>query len=152
VQVGPALLEQVQQHLVDRDLGLALSPGGPVLPWWVPPGIREIDRGRIQFVPYRAQKPDGSGEEYRVRTQMWSLARHDWLDIDPSHQASAGITPVEFKIRTDDHAKTAADLTDRIIQSAGYSPRSLGLGAGAAATATEVRSDETQTLHTTGGH
>lgn len=72
------------------------------------------------------------------------------LEMDPQHMDKAGITPVEFKIRTEEHAATAADLTDRIIRGAGYSPRSLGISGGAQKTATEVTADTSLSERTTG--
>jgi len=69
--------------------------------------------------------------------------------VDPSG-VSASITPQQFAIRVEEHARTIAELTEAILRSAGYSAQTFGEGQdGAAITATEVsarndRSDSTR--------
>lgn len=74
------------------------------------------------------------------------------LDIDPGHADRAGISDVQFQIRCDEHAATAAAHIERVVQTAGYSPQTFGLrqgaGGGADRTATEVRAAEGKTLRT----
>ena len=49
------------------------------------------------------------------------------LDIDPEHKPGSTITPSQFQIRADEHAKTAENLIRQIISIAGYSPQTFGL-------------------------
>ncbi len=48
------------------------------------------------------------------------------LDIDPTIDGK-GITATQFEIRADEFEKSALNILDRIISSAGYSPQSFGL-------------------------
>lgn len=73
------------------------------------------------------------------------------LDVDPAVTDKAGITPIDFAIRADEHARTARELMERIITATGYSPSSFGLlGEGGTLTATEVRAKERRSFVTTG--
>lgn len=61
------------------------------------------------------------------------------------------ITPIEFKLRVDEHARTAMELYQRCVTSAGYSPQSFGLeGDGGQQTATEVDAKEGRSEQTIG--
>ncbi len=109
---------------------------------------RDIRLGKARLVvpeEFLDRRGKGGGAGFDHDREIFSP-----LEMDPSHMDKAGITPVEFKIRTDEHAATAADLTDRIIRSAGYSPRSLGIAGGAQKTATEVTADTSLSERTTG--
>jgi hypothetical protein len=71
------------------------------------------------------------------------------LDMDASQKDGNAITPVEFTIRTQQHAETARDLFERAVSNAGYSPQSFGLtGEGGAVTATEIRARERKSFKT----
>src|SRR5690606_41985538 len=71
------------------------------------------------------------------------------LDIDPASAQSAGITPSQFAIRTEEHARAALELLDRIISAAGYSPQSFGLKIeGRAESGTALRLRERKSLVT----
>lgn len=73
------------------------------------------------------------------------------LDIEPSVDGKAIITPIDFEIRTESHAKTATDLIERIVSTAGYSPQSFGLNIeGRAESGTALRIREGKTLRTGG--
>lgn len=52
------------------------------------------------------------------------------------------ITPQQFSIRVDEHLRTCADLTLRIVQTAGYSAQTLGETDTGTMTATEVHARE----------
>jgi A118 family predicted phage portal protein len=52
------------------------------------------------------------------------------------------ITPQQFAIRVEEHARTAEALVDQILDAAGYSPSTFGRGGEGVATATEVVSRE----------
>lgn len=51
------------------------------------------------------------------------------LDIDPSMlgEGKSAMIATQFEIRTDEHYKTALELTARIIHMAGFSPQSFGI-------------------------
>lgn len=49
------------------------------------------------------------------------------LDIDPQYAGGSPITPSQFAIRAQEHAKTCADLMRNIVTIAGYSPQSFGI-------------------------
>ena len=67
-------------------------------------------------------------------------------------RADSGALPVhaeQFAIRVDEHQRTCAELTEKILQSAGYSVQTFGEGPeGGAITATEVHSRERRTFMT----
>lgn len=111
--------------------------------------VRDIRIGKARIVvpdEFLDRRGRGQGASFDVDREVFSP-----LGIDPSHADKAGITPVEFKIRTDDHAKTAMALTEQVIRTAGYSPQTFGMGAGGGeVTATEVRAREGASLRTTG--
>lgn len=72
------------------------------------------------------------------------------LNLDPSSKSSASpITPVQFAIRTAEHAETAAKLFEKIVTGAGYSPQTFGLNIeGQAESGTALRMREGKTLKT----
>lgn len=49
------------------------------------------------------------------------------LEMPPDQAGGSQITLSQFVIRTDEHARTAAELVDRIVTTAGYSPQTFGL-------------------------
>lgn len=107
---------------------------------------RDIRIGKARIIvanDFLDRAGPGNGATFDADREVFSP-----LDIDPSVADKAGITPVEFEIRCDEHAATAADLTDRIIRGAGYSPRSLGIADGGQKTATEVTADTTLSART----
>jgi hypothetical protein len=70
------------------------------------------------------------------------------LDIDPAHADKAGITVTEFQLHTDSYARTCAELFEKIVVTAGYSPSTFGLisgdtGQGRTATEIDVRQGRT---------
>lgn len=87
----------------------------------------------------------GEGGTFNVDTELFTT-----FDFDPSDK-TPGITPVDFEIRTEAHAKTALDIVTQAVTTAGYSPQSFGyMGEGAAVTATEVNARERKSLKTRG--
>lgn len=49
------------------------------------------------------------------------------LDIDPATQDRAGITVAEFTLHTDQYARSCAELFEKIVVTAGFSPSTFGL-------------------------
>lgn len=110
--------------------------------------LRDIRLGKARIVvPEEFLERDGRGRgaSFDVDAEVFSP-----LNMDPGDMYKAGITPVEFKIRTEEHARTIAELFERVVVTAGYSPQTFGLqGDGAEQTATEVDAREGRSLRTT---
>ena len=71
------------------------------------------------------------------------------MDVDPLAAKNVTLTPVEFKIRTQEHEQTCMNLVEQIVVNAGYSPQSFGLhieGQAESGTALNVR--ERKSLNT----
>lgn len=65
------------------------------------------------------------------------------LNAPPREDGKTEITPQQFDIRVEDHMKTADQLVQNILRTAGYSQQTFGEGDdGAAMTATEVTSKD----------
>ena len=60
------------------------------------------------------------------------------MDINPDDAGGTGITPSQFAIRADEHSKTCAEITQNILQMAGYSPQSFGINIEGAASGTAL--------------
>jgi len=87
----------------------------------------------------------GAGASFDLDQEVFSP-----LGMDPSSQEKAGITPSQFAIRTEEHARTALALFESVARTAGYSPQSFGMeGNGAQQTATEVDAREDRSTRTT---
>lgn len=111
--------------------------------------MRDIRIGQARIIvasEFLARSGRGSGASFDVDQEVFSP-----LDMDPTAEGAKSITPVEFKIRTEDHARTAETLWQQIVSTGGYSQQTFGAhGEGAQqATATEIRSREGRTLRTT---
>ena len=73
------------------------------------------------------------------------------LDIDPEHAGGNPITPSQFKIRSVEHAATAADLIRNIVSQAGYAPQTFGLNIeGLAQSGTALHIREKKSYNTRG--
>ncbi len=73
------------------------------------------------------------------------------LEIDPTAAGAKGIENAQFQIRADEHAKTCAELLERIVTGAGYSPQTFGLRIeGRAESGTALRLREKKTFATKG--
>lgn len=86
--------------------------------------VREVALAQAKLlVPESFLKDTGTGKKYNLDQMLYVK-----LDIDPTTlNGTSGITPQQFAIRADEFEKTALNLMDRIITSAGYSPQSFGL-------------------------
>ncbi|MEV6148690.1 phage capsid protein, partial [Streptomyces sp. NPDC051992] len=80
----------------------------------------------------------------------WDDDREVYSGLNMPPNENGGLTLAQFKIRVDEHQRTAEALTRKAIESAGYSAQSFGLeGGGQALTATEVDArDEDSTVTT----
>lgn len=81
-----------------------------------------ISQGKIH-VPesYLTKKGTTGGMRYNLDKSVYVE-----LDIDPTVDGK-GITATQFAIRANEFEKSALNILDRIISSAGYSPQSFGL-------------------------
>ncbi|MER7697030.1 phage capsid protein [Streptomyces sp. NPDC096095] len=80
----------------------------------------------------------------------WDDDREVYSGLNMPPNENGGLTLAQFKIRVDEHQRTAEALTRKAVESAGYSAQSFGLeGGGQALTATEVDArDEDSTVTT----
>ena len=110
--------------------------------------MRDIDLGKRRIiVPSEFLERKGRGQGARFDTDQTVFSP---LEMDPASVPKAGIEVVDFSIRADEHLAVVADLVQRIVSSAGYSPQSFGMqGDGAAITATEVSAHEGLSERTT---
>lgn len=111
--------------------------------------MRDIRLGQARLVvpsEFLEHKGRGQGAAFDLDKEVFSP-----LDMDPQHQDKAGITKVQFEIRVEQHAGTAKALIEQIVQTAGYSLQTFGLGSAERSdmTATEVNSRERKTARTT---
>lgn len=112
--------------------------------------MRDIRIGKARIVvpdEFLDRRSRGGGASFDMDQEVFAP-----LSMDPGSQEKAGITPVEFKIRTDEHAATASALFERIVGNAGYSPQTFGLRPDERGdqTATEVAAREKKSDRTTG--
>jgi A118 family predicted phage portal protein len=107
--------------------------------------MRDIRLGKGRIIvskDYLHSEGKGRGAGFDIDREAFEA-----LDVDPVK--GIGITPVQFAIRTKDHADTAADLVERIVAGAGYSGSTFGLkGEGTIKTATEIAAREQLSLVT----
>ncbi|MBQ8094102.1 MAG: phage portal protein [Clostridia bacterium] len=72
------------------------------------------------------------------------------LDVDTDRGGNT-ITPSQFAIRADDHAKTCQDIVTKIVSGAGYAPQTFGINIeGMAQSGTALRIREKKSFSTTG--
>lgn len=104
----------------------------------------QLARAKIH-VPESFLEPTKEGEaKYNIDQSLYVK-----LDVDPTAQ-NMGIDYNQFAIRANDFEKTALNLLDRIITSAGYSPQSFGLNiAGRAESGTALNVRERKSFITT---
>ena len=88
--------------------------------------MRDIRLGKSRIVvPADALEPAvfgggrGAGKSFDADREVFTE-----LEVDPQHM---DITPVQFDLRTAEHAETALHLFERIVSEAGYSPQTFGL-------------------------
>lgn len=110
--------------------------------------MRDIRLGKARLVvpqEFLERRGRGQGASFDIDDEIFSP-----LEMDPSNMDKAGITPVEFKIRTEEHNATCLALMESITRRAGYSPQSFGMqGTGNEQTATEIDAREDRSVRTT---
>lgn len=82
-----------------------------------------ISQGKIHIPESFLQNKSGNGGGLRYNLDKMVYVS---LDIDPTIEGK-GLTATQFAIRANEFEKTALNLMERIISSAGYSPQSFGL-------------------------
>ena len=84
--------------------------------------IRDVALAQAKIlIPESYLRKTSDGFRYNIDKMLYVK-----LDIDPISEGNK-ITPQQFDIRADKFEKTALNLLERIITSAGYSPQSFGL-------------------------
>lgn len=111
--------------------------------------MRDLRLGQARLVVPREfldRKGRGQGASFDLDAEVFTP-----LEMDPATMERAGITPVEFKLRVEEHARTALELFGLIVKNAGYAPQTFGIGGdgGGGQTATEVRAREGRSIRTT---
>ena len=110
--------------------------------------LRDVRIGQSRIVvPSKALEPTvfgggrGAGRALDLDREVFTE-----LEIDPKEMQ---ITPVQFAIRTAEHAETALHLLERVVSEAGYSPQTFGLRIdGRAESGTALRLREARTFKT----
>ena len=99
--------------------------------------MRDLRLGKARIlVPENLLRDAGKGQG-----MVWDEDQEVFTVLKQSIEIDK-ITPQQFDIRVEEHAKTADALIDQILDAAGYSPSTFGRGGEAAVTATEVVSKE----------
>lgn len=111
--------------------------------------LRDLRLAKARLIVARYMLDDqgpGAGASFNMDTEVFAP-----LKLAASEDGDAPVTPVQFKIRFEEHQATAQEWTDRIIRSAGYSVQTFGeQGETAQATATEVVARENRSMLTRG--
>jgi len=111
--------------------------------------LRDIRLGQARIIvpsEFVDRAGRGAGADFDVDREVFVP-----LEMDPAAREKAGISPVEFKLRTAEHGETALALITRIVQAARYSPQTFGLQLdGQAESGTALRLREQTTYRTTG--
>jgi A118 family predicted phage portal protein len=109
--------------------------------------MRDLRVGQARIVvpsDYLRRAGRGQGAMFDVDQEVFTP-----LDMAPEAAANSGITPVEFTLRTREHAETAEALSKVIVGMAGYSVQTFGFqGEGSDQTATEVNAREKKSKKT----
>jgi len=106
-----------------------------------------IGKGRV-MVPYDYMRDNGPGlgADFDLDRTVY-----DALNVMPGEAAGSQIVAQQFKIRVDEHERTCNDILVHILNTAGYSPSTFGVGGdGVAMTATEVQARERKSFLTRG--
>jgi len=110
--------------------------------------LRDIRIGQARIIvpnEFLGRSGRGSGASFDMDQEVFSP-----LEMDPTAEGAKSITPIEFKIRTEEHHATAMALWGQIVATGGYSQQTFGMqGDGGQQTATEIRARESKTLRTT---
>lgn len=111
--------------------------------------MRDIRLAKARLVVARYMLDDngpGAGASMDLDREVFAP-----LKMAAGEDGDSPITPVQFKIRFEEHRATAQEWSDRIVQSAGYSVQTFGeQGETSQTTATEVMARESRSLKTRG--
>lgn len=109
--------------------------------------MRDIDDGksRLLVADYMLESRGlGKGVEFDQDQHLFTR-----LKMSPSDKGDAPIEQVQFSIRVAEHIAAIDHLVKKAVQSAGFSPQSLGdYESGSAMTATEVEARERRSIST----
>ncbi|WP_130012148.1 phage portal protein [Serinicoccus sediminis] len=105
-----------------------------------------VAKSRLLIPEYMTQtgKP-GEGVSFDLDQEAYTTIR-----AAAGEDSDAPITPMQFAIRVDEHQRTAQDLVEQILRSAGYSASTFGEEESDPATATETQARKGRSLLTRG--
>jgi hypothetical protein len=102
--------------------------------------------GQAGFGGFFNRGGPGAGKGFDVDTELLS-----GLNIDQIEKMTSPLTPVQFKIRVEEHQGTCQALTEQIVSSAGWSRQTFGIGIdGQAESGTALKVREGKTGRTLG--
>lgn len=116
--------------------------------------LRDIRLGKARLlVPaefLRKRKADDEGVPFTDGAYTWDFDEdvETLVALDVMNDKNMQITPSQFAIRAEEHAKTAEALIRNIVSTAGYSPQSFGLdiiGSAQSGTALHIREKKSYT-------
>ena len=116
--------------------------------------LRDIRLGKARLlVPaefLRKRKADDEGAHFTDGSYTWDFDEdvETLVALDVMNDKNMQITPSQFAIRAEEHAKTAEALIRNIVSTAGYSPQSFGLdinGNAQSGTALHIREKKSYT-------
>lgn len=111
--------------------------------------MRDVRLGKARIMVARSLLDNngaGNGMSFDADQELYSpLTSLSKGDVALAQQ----IQQVQFAIRVDEHQRTAQDLIEQILRTAGYSAQTFGIGdTGTVRTATEIESKERRSLTT----
>lgn len=109
--------------------------------------IRLVKPRIVAAQDYLVRRGRGQGATFDLDQEVFVP-----LEIDPTAEGAKTIHPVEFQLHTEQYARTCAELFEKIVVTAGFSPSTFGLIGDLAVsqTATEVAAREGRTDSTVG--
>ena len=113
--------------------------------------LRDIRLGKARLlVPaeYLRKRPNGMFAGENQFTWEFDVDVETLVALNIANDKDMSITPSQFEIRAEQHAKTAETLIRNIISMAGYSPQSFGLdivGTAQSGTALQIREKKSYT-------
>jgi hypothetical protein len=112
--------------------------------------MRDIRLGQSRIIvdeTFLDRGGPGAGASFDVDREVFTP-----LNMDPlTRQSASAVTPIEFKLRVEEHERTATHLVSRIVDSGGYSPESFGIHeAGPADSGRALRIRQGKTFRTRG--
>jgi hypothetical protein len=110
--------------------------------------MRDVDLGKARLVvPREYMQSQGRGQGATVDLDQ---EVYEPINVMGSEDGKTQIEQVQFDIRVEEHERTVDHLKMKIVESAGYSPQTFGIGGEVAVTATEVAAKNQRSYITRG--